>query len=107
MADLMRLAGSELERRWLRFLDERRLRLPSRAQPLVEECGTRPDFLYDKALAAVYIDGPVHDYPDRHERDRAQTACMEDLGYTVIRFHHADEWEGVVARYPHIFGAQG
>ena len=101
---LLRQASSELERRWLRWLDTYGYRLPDRAQVFVESCQTRPDFLYEDYQAAVYIDGPPHDYADRQARDRQQTEAMEDYGYTVIRFGHADDWGQIAARYPHIFG---
>ena len=71
----------------------------------MESCQTRPDFLYDAYQAAIYIDGPPHDYADRQARDRQQAEAMEDYGYTVIRFGHADDWGQIAARYPHIFGA--
>lgn len=95
---------SNLERKWLAFLLDNDLRLPSRAQVFVEGCRTRPDFLYDKELAAIYVDGPPHDYPERQQRDRQQTNCMEDLGYIVIRFGVDDDWAIVADRYPQIFG---
>jgi len=103
---LLARAGSELERRWLRYLNARGCRLPTHSQRLIEECATRPDFLYldHSAQAAIYIDGPPHDFPDRHKRDQAQTECMEDLGYLVIRFRHTDDWEGILAKYPSLFG---
>jgi very-short-patch-repair endonuclease len=101
---LLRQASSELERRWLRWLDTYGYRLPDRAQVFVESCQTRPDFLYEDYQATIYIDGPPHDYVDRQARDLQQTEAMEDYGYTVIRFGHADDWEQVAARYPHIFG---
>ena len=66
---LTRLAGSELERRWLRYLEAHGHHLPSKAQPLVEVCSTRPDFLYEEHQAAIYIDGPHHEYPERRTRD--------------------------------------
>ncbi len=101
---LKELAGSELERAWLELLESYKLRLPSHAQYLIPECGTRPDFLYEDQQLAVYIDGPPHDYPGRQERDAAQTIAMEDYGYTVVRFHHKDDWLAVIDRYPHVFG---
>jgi len=103
---LMRLCQSDLEREWLRFLDEHNLRLPSKAQVFFESCRTRPDFLYEvKDLqVAIYVDGPHHEYPERQERDKAQTTCMENLGWTVIRFGHKDEWQNIIAQYPNIFG---
>jgi len=101
---LSRLCQSNLERAWLQFLDERNLRLPSKAQTLFEPCRTRPDFLYEDQQTAIYVDGPHHEYPDRQERDKARTACMEDHGWTVIRFGHEDDWQDIIARYPNIFG---
>jgi hypothetical protein len=104
LARLKGLAGSDLERRWLDLLEAQHLRLPSHAQHLIEACQTRPDFFYAEYLAAVYVDGPPHDYPERAQRDASKAECMEDRGYTVIRFHHQDDWTGALARYPHIFG---
>jgi very-short-patch-repair endonuclease len=104
MEQMLRLAGSDLEIAWLRYLDERGCRLPSKAQELFEACGTRPDFSYSEYHAVVYIDGPHHQYPERKARDAAQTERMEDLGFTVIRFGHLDDWGEVLARYPHVFG---
>jgi len=104
MEALTRQCESSLERSWLKFLEDKGLRLPSRAQHYLEECGTRPDFIYDENQTAIYIDGPHHDYPERRERDKQQTECMEDLGYLVIRFGHQDEWEEIVSKHPNIFG---
>ncbi|MCP4690394.1 MAG: DUF1998 domain-containing protein, partial [Desulfobacterales bacterium] len=104
MDDLIKLCDSNLEKKWLAFLDGRNLHPPTHAQHLVPDCKARPDFFYKNHQAAIYIDGPVHDYPGRHKRDVEQTECMEDLGYMVIRFHHQEDWEGKISRYPNIFG---
>ncbi|MGQ9590598.1 MAG: DEAD/DEAH box helicase, partial [Planctomycetota bacterium] len=104
LAKLRRLCASKLEEEWLGFLEARSLRLPSRAQVSIEGCRTRPDFVYEGELAAIYIDGPHHEFPDRRERDRAQTELMEDRGYTVIRFGAKDDWSAIIERYPSIFG---
>ncbi len=104
LAQLKRVAGSELEKHWLDWLETHELSLPSRAQTLVEECHTRPDFMYDQQQTAIYVDGPPHDFPQRKDRDRQQTENMEDYGYTVIRFSHDDDWMPIVHRYPHVFG---
>ena len=101
---LTRQCASDLERAWLQFLEDHDLALPAKAQTLVEACGTRPDFLYHPAQVAVYVDGPHHDYPDRQKRDQAQTECMENLGYVVVRFGHKDDWESIVKRFPETFG---
>ncbi|MBF6596052.1 MAG: DEAD/DEAH box helicase [Thermaceae bacterium] len=102
--ELMRTAGSELEKKWVRYLDERNLRLPTKGQLLIEACGTRPDFFYNEEQVAIYIDGPVHDYPHRQERDRTQSARMLSKGYMVIRFGHDEDWDVVLAKHPDVFG---
>jgi len=104
LEQLLRLCQSELERNWLRYLEDRGLRLPSKAQMFIEACKTRPDFFYEDCQAAIYVDGPYHEYPDRQERDKSQTDCMEDKGYVVIRFPKNQDWADIVRRYPHVFG---
>ena len=95
---------SELEKDWLDYLAIRDLRLPTSAQKFYEQCSTRPDFVYDKQHTAIYVDGPPHDFPDRQQRDQEKTAAMEDFGITVLRFHHAAEWDEIIAAHPNIFG---
>jgi hypothetical protein len=93
---LLARCDSELERRWLRLVARRGLRLPDDAQPAVPEAESRPDFLYRSAMVAVYVDGPAHDFPERRERDAVVTDRMERLGYTVLRFGHEDDWEALL-----------
>jgi ATP-dependent helicase YprA (DUF1998 family) len=104
---LLSLCDSTLEREWLCWLDEQGYRLPSKAQPLIETCGTRPDFLYEDAFVAVYIDGPHHQYPERRTRDQAQSTCMEDMGYTVVRFTLRESWSSIILQHPSVFGDGG
>ncbi|MCF8111807.1 MAG: DUF1998 domain-containing protein [Desulfobacteraceae bacterium] len=104
LEQLLKNTDSNLEREWLRLLERLDMRLPSHAQKLIEKCRTRPDFFYDEYQTAIYIDGPVHEYPNRAERDKIHTECMEDYGYSVIRFRNKENWESVIKQYPHIFG---
>jgi very-short-patch-repair endonuclease len=104
LQQLLRQAGSELESEWLGFLEKHGYRLPSHAQQLIAACETRPDFLYQDYSAAIYIDGPYHDYPERQARDVAAVECLEDLGYFVIRFGYQEDWSNKIAQYPTIFG---
>lgn len=107
LEQLLRLTGSELERKWLRFLEARNLRLPTRAQPLIEACHTRPDFLYDgEDSVAIYVDGPVHRYPERERRDAKQTEAMRDKGYAVIRFGSEEDWDAKITKYRNVFGKE-
>ncbi len=101
---LLARCGSSLESEFLQFLERFRLHLPSAAQKLIEVASTRPDFVYEAQHAAVYIDGPVHEFADRHARDRSQEHALDDAGYTVIRFHHQADWPAIIKRYPNLFG---
>lgn len=105
LAALLRQAGSALEQRWLEHLNAGDYRLPSRAQVFIEACQTRPDFFYDgDHQTAVYIDGPPHQYPERQARDAAQDECLMDQGILVVRLRAEEDWDAVLAQYPHIFG---
>jgi very-short-patch-repair endonuclease len=95
-----------LELEWLDFIETRTLILPSHAQKLIENCHTRPDFYYEKDGVAIYVDGPHHEFASRMERDADQTECMEDTGYTVIRFGVKDDWDSIIAKNPHVFGVK-
>lgn len=104
LAALERLCGSSLERQWLRFLDEHKLRLPDQAQQLIEKCSARPDFTYSDSQTIVFVDGPIHDFPQRAVRDAEKHEALEDAGYQVIRFSHRDDWLAIARRYPSTFG---
>jgi ATP-dependent helicase YprA (DUF1998 family) len=102
---LRNLTDSELERRWLAFLDAGGYALPTDGQRLLDALKARPDFVYAGEQTAIFIDGPVHEYADVAARDGEATARLEDAGYTVIRFP-ADqgEWPAIAGRWPSVFG---
>ena len=101
---LKALAGSNLERKWLDYLFDHGHVLPTAAQKAIPSIYARPDFQYD-ATTVVFIDGPVHDYPNIAERDTSVRAALEDAGYGVIAFGMDEaEWPAVVAKYPSVFG---
>lgn len=102
---LMNVCGSDLERQWLQFLEDHNLNLPSEGQKHIRECQTKPDFYYKDHFLTVYIDGPIHQFPDRHKRDLQQMECLENSGYQVLRFTHQDDWTTIVKRHQGIFGS--
>ena len=104
LTNLLNSCDSELEQRWLRFLNDMGCRLPSDSQVFIENCRTKPDFMYRDFQTVIYVDGPPHDYPERAERDRKQELCLEDAGYFVIRFSHQDNWKAIIEEYPSVFG---
>ena len=101
---LRNLCQSDFEKSWLDFLEQHNYSLPSHAQKLIDACHTRPDFLYEKDCVAIYVDGYHHLFEERRQRDHFQTECMEDMGYTVIRFGLLNDWDQIVSEYPNIFG---
>lgn len=102
--ELLNKTDSGLEREWLQYLQERGYRLPSEAQVLIPDCGTRPDFLCRDNATVIYVDGPHHDFPDRQQRDQNQADCLEDFGYTVLRFGYREDWAEILKKYPSVFG---
>lgn len=56
------------------------------------------------SATVIYVDGPIHDYPERAERDDRQRESLEDFGYTVIVFRHQDDWREIFSLFPGIFG---
>lgn len=101
---LLNQAGSELERKFLHYLDSRGYKLPKRAQVLMPEQGTRPDFVYDDEFVVVYVDGPPHDFSERQRRDEEQVKNLGDAGWSVLRFRHDGDWGSVIATRPEVFG---
>ena len=88
----------------IRFLDALHLNLPERAQVYMQKFYTQPDFVYDSSKTVIYVDGPIHEYPERAERDAGQRESLEDFGNTVIVFRHQDDWWKIVSGFPGIFG---
>jgi len=99
------LADSSLERAFVRWLDERGLRLPDRGQVTVETARARPDLVYDLKdnPVAVFVDGPVHDDPVQALRDAAAEERLIDEGWSVVRAG-TEDWDDVVAKHPSVFG---
>ncbi|MBE9010914.1 DEAD/DEAH box helicase [Pseudanabaenaceae cyanobacterium LEGE 13415] len=104
LEQLIQQTESTLERDWLDYLESRGYRLPSKAQAPISACSTRPDFLYEDEMTTIYVDGPHHLFADRAQRDLSQTECLEDLGYSVIRFGLQSDWEAILQQYPYVFG---
>jgi very-short-patch-repair endonuclease len=103
---LLNLCQSDLERDWLKYVEVRGYRLPSKAQHLIESCHTRPDFLYEQEQVAIYVDGYHHLDDERQKRDVAQQDCLEDLGYIVLRFGVLNDWDQLFSQNRYIFGSE-
>jgi superfamily II DNA/RNA helicase/very-short-patch-repair endonuclease len=103
---LTNLTQSDLEREWLKAIHDHNFRLPDTAQRLLPEIGSRPDFLFEDARVAVYVDGPHHKYPERQNRDHQFDDALMLAGWTPLRFDVDDieGWIEIIKRNPSTFG---
>ena len=100
---LWRACDSELERRWLTCVAERRHLWPDQAQRLFASSAIKCDFYYEKGCA-VFVDGPPHDDENQKAQDSTRRAALEDNGINVVVFRYDDDWNTVFERWPSIFG---
>src|SRR5205823_777309 len=76
----------------------------SGAGAVLPDYDTRPDFYYDEQRTCVYVDGPVHNYPERHARDAEVTARLQDGGYEVIRVAGSETWDEAIRTNTWVLG---
>ena len=79
-------ADTALEREWLGVLEQGGYNLPSDAQYYFESIKVTPDFIYQEAKTAVYIDGPPHDDPAQKKDDAVKEDWLINEGWDVLRF---------------------
>jgi hypothetical protein len=103
---LNKLRDSELEKSFVDWLAAGGYRLPDDAQRTVDKAAARPDLVYllPGNPVAVFVDGPHHDDAVQKMRDEAAAVRLEDLGWTVIRIRHDDDWPTQAARHAWLFG---
>lgn len=98
---LWRLTDSDLERKFLTYLRDHRLRLPDEAQTRpAPEVYVQPDFYYKRpgqAGVCIFIDGPVHDDPEVAADDEQQRTELSERGYSVVAYRHNDDLAGLLA----------
>ncbi len=103
---LNRLRDSELEKAFVDWLAAHGYRLPDDAQRTVEQARARPDLVYHLPgnPVAVFIDGPHHDLAAQRLRDESAAERLEDLGWSVVRIRHDEDWLTHAARHAWLFG---
>ena len=104
-AALQKQCGSGLECAWLTAVRDGGFSLPDRAQPLLAEFTTRPDFAYDETKALIYIDGPHHQQDATKPLDDSKRKALRDSGYKIVVFtEDKSGWPTILTKYPFIFG---
>ena len=104
LESLKRQTQSELEKKWLDLINKGGFRLPDRAQVLMEDAHTRPDFVYDEYFTAIYIDGPDHLWSQAMEKDKEAEEQLLNKGWYVIRFTTKNDWMSIIEQNQGIFG---
>lgn len=95
--------SSSTEQEFLKYLYEKRLRLPDKAQPTFDnEYFVRPDFMYGNRIV-IFCDGTPHDRPEIKADDMVKREMLEDAGYLVLSWHYATPIEEFISAYPNIF----
>lgn len=102
---LSRLSNSSLEQEWIEYVKQHNHNLPDEAQLTLEQFNTRPDYLYRKQQAVIYIDGPHHENPNQQKIDAEISCKLEEAGLLVIRFpKEKNRWPVIFGNYPEVFG---
>lgn len=100
--------ASPLERQFLDYLYEHKLRLPDHAQYRPEaDIAAQPDFYYERdglPGVCVFVDGPAHDAPHQAAHDQQVRQALEDRGYRVVVIRYDRPFEEQVAKEPTVFG---
>ncbi|HEV7213685.1 MAG TPA: DUF1998 domain-containing protein, partial [Chloroflexota bacterium] len=99
--------ASSLERKFLRHLYERKLRLPDLAQHQPSaEVAVQPDFYYQRdgrRGVCLFIDGPAHLREHQHQGDLLKRETLADLGYRVLVVPFNQPLDAVIAAYNDVF----
>ena len=102
--------SSSLEREFLNFLYERKLRLPDTAQNRPSpEVFVQPDFYYERQGIpgiCIFVDGSHHSTTEQEEADKNIRGELQDRGFRVISIGYADSFEEQVRKYPEVFAEE-
>lgn len=95
--------NSQTEHDFLKYLYDRRLRLPDKAQPMFpDEYYVKPDFMYGDRIV-VFCDGTPHDRPEVKADDLVKREVLEDAGYVVLSWHYATPLSEFVEAHRDLF----
>lgn len=94
--------NSSTEDKFLKYLHDHGLRLPDKAQPIVQDMYVRPDFFYEPNIF-VFCDGTPHD--DKHvmEDDKLKREALKSDGKQVHSWYYKEPLEDFVSKRSYIF----
>lgn len=94
--------NSATEKKFLKYLYDRNIRLPDKAQEMTTGIYSQPDFFYEPDIW-VFCDGTPHDDPQVKEEDRRTRQAIRDRGDQVLIYYYKDKLDEFITRRPDIF----
>lgn len=94
--------NSSTEDKFLKYLYQKKLKLPDEAQPKIADMYVRPDFLY-KPNICIFCDGTPHDENTVQEDDSEKRSALKNAGYQVLTWYYKDSLDEFVAKRPDLF----
>lgn len=99
--------SSTAELKFVQYLYNKGLALPSKAQYNLKDYYISADFVYENenigTQTFVFIDGSVHDRPDIIAKDQKQRGLLAEAGHDVIVWRYDEELDEAVAKRKDIF----
>ena len=100
--------NSSLEREFLQFLYDEKLRLPDHAQNRpASDVPVQPDFYYERnglPGVCVFVDGPHHDNSNQKTADERVRSQLQDRGFRIVRIGYDQSFADQVQDQPYVFG---
>jgi hypothetical protein len=100
--------NSSLEREFLQFLYDEKLRLPDHAQNRpASDVPVQPDFYYERnglPGVCVFVDGPHHDNSNQGTADERVRSQLQDRGFRIVRIGYERSFADQVQEHSDVFG---
>jgi hypothetical protein len=100
---LLGRSTSDLEKAFIEFLHDNGHVLPDDAQRTIDGLYVRPDFFYTSGSVCIFVDGPLHEFPEQRAKDHDIDDRLTDSGYTVIRVTYPQNWPAEIAPFGWVF----
>jgi len=95
---------SNLERRFLDLLYQKRLKLPDDARRYIPEIPCEADFFYEPNVC-IFCDGKIHDSPKQKIKDAKIREKLKEKGYRIIVIKYNENLEEQINNYKDVFGS--
>lgn len=95
-------SNSTTEKSFLDYLYQNGIKLPDKAQIIVDGIYAQPDFLYNPNIY-IFCDGSPHDKPEVLEHDKQIRKAIRSRGDQAIIYHYMDNLEDLISKRSDVF----